>query len=106
MENKVALSAPLPEVEPVQPVRQVQAQSQVREQPEAEAPSAPEAPTPRQDLVDLRLVIEENAATGTFIYKTIDRRTGEVVSQLPREDVLKMQQSDGYEAGAVVKTQA
>ncbi|MFN3522361.1 MAG: flagellar protein FlaG [Phenylobacterium sp.] len=57
-------------------------------------------------MADLRLVIEENANTGTFVYKTIDRRTGEVVSQIPREEMLKLQQDEGYEAGAVIKTQA
>lgn len=92
MENKVALPAPLHEIEPVPPVRQ--------------AAVAPQAPEPRQDMADLRLVIEENANTGTFVYKTIDRRTGEVVSQIPREEMLKLQQDEGYEAGAVIKTQA
>jgi len=93
MENKVAPTAPLHDIEAVQPVRQAPA-------------AAPAAPEPRQDLVDLRLVIEENGDTGTFVYKTVDRRTGEVVSQIPREDVLKLQQADAYQAGSVIKTQA
>ena len=92
MENKVASTASLHDLEPVQPVRSVPA-------------AAPAAPEPRQDMADLRLVIEENANTGTFVYKTIDRRTGEVVSQIPREDMLKLREDAGYEAGAVIKTQ-
>lgn len=93
MENKVAPIAPLHDIEAVQPVRQAPA-------------AAPAAPEPRQDLADLRLVIEENGDTGTFVYKTVDRRTGEVVSQIPREDVLKLHEADAYQAGAVIKTQA
>jgi flagellar protein FlaG len=50
---------------------------------------------------DLRLVIEENQDTGTFIYKTVDRRTGETVQILPREEVLKLKHATAYDPGAV-----
>lgn len=50
---------------------------------------------------DLRLVIEEDEATGRFIYKTLDRRTGEVVQQLPREDVLRLKDEPGYSPGDI-----
>jgi len=71
--------------------------------PPTAAPVKAEAiPTP----ADLRLVIEENAATGVFIYKTIDRRTGEVVSQLPREEVVRLHQSEDYFSGDVIRTRA
>lgn len=92
MENKVAPAAPLHDIEAVQPIRQSPA-------------AAPAAPEPRQDLVDLRLVIEEAGESGTFVYKTVDRRTGEVISQIPREEVLKLHQAEEYQAGAVIKTQ-
>ena len=55
-----------------------------------------------QDAVDFRLVIEEDAASGSYIYKTVDRRTGEVIQQFPREDVLKFQDAQGYNAGSLV----
>lgn len=58
------------------------------------------------DPVDLRLVIEEDQASGTYVYKTIDRRTGEVILQLPRADVLRMREETGYAAGAVIRTKA
>ncbi len=58
------------------------------------------------DPADLRLVIEEDKATGTYIYKTIDRRTGDVIQQLPREQILKLRDQVAYEAGAVVRTKA
>ncbi len=36
-----------------------------------------------------RLTIEHDKETGKFIYKTVDRETGEVIKQWPREEVLK-----------------
>ena len=59
-----------------------------------------------QDTADLRLVIEESDIAGAYIYKTVDRRTGEVVSQFPREEVARMREEPDYEAGAVIRTQA
>ena len=67
--------------------------------------TAPEA-APAQDPVDLRLVIEMDKASGTYVYKTVDRRTGEVVSQLPREDVLRLRDETAYVAGGVIRTRA
>lgn len=95
MESKVSISPPIPEPEvgapPRNPVPAQQAE-RVRE-------AKPEAP-------DLRLVIEENPQAGTFVYKTIDRRTGEVVAQVPREEVLRMRESPDYMAGDVIRTEA
>lgn len=53
-----------------------------------------------------RLVIEEGPQKGSFIYKTLDRVTGEVVRQLPREQVVEMMQTDQYASGAVIDTNA
>lgn len=53
-----------------------------------------------------RLVIEQGPRSGSFVYKTLDRETGEVVRQLPSEEVLKLRQSDDYGAGAVINTTA
>jgi flagellar protein FlaG len=50
---------------------------------------------------DLRLVIEQNEETGAFIYKTVDRRTGETLQILPREEVLKLKHATAYDPGAV-----
>ena len=65
-------------------------------------PRLPPAPNP----ADLRLVIEDDQAAGCFVYKTIDRRTGDVVQQLPREQLVKLREADAYLAGDVIKTQA
>ncbi|WP_339870916.1 hypothetical protein [uncultured Brevundimonas sp.] len=51
-----------------------------------------------------RLVIEEGSREGSFIYKTLDRVTGEVVRQLPREQVVELTSQDDYVAGAVIDT--
>jgi len=56
------------------------------------------------DPADLRLVIEEDKAAGTFVYKTVDWRTGEVVQQLPREEVLQLREAQNYSAGKLLTT--
>lgn len=53
-----------------------------------------------------RLVIEQEADAGVYVYKTLDRVTGEVVSQLPREEVVRMRQDPSYAAGTVISTRA
>jgi flagellar protein FlaG len=54
-----------------------------------------------EKAADYRLVIEEDPATGSFVYKTLDRRTGEVVSQFPRDQMLRMKDSYSYTPGKV-----
>jgi flagellar protein FlaG len=58
------------------------------------------------EITAVRLVIEEDGQSGSFIYKTLDRITGEVLSQYPREEVLKMLSRRDYSAGDVIKTRA
>lgn len=53
-----------------------------------------------------RLVIEEGPQAGSFIYKTLDRVTGEVVKQLPREQVVDLMRTSDYSAGSVIDTKA
>lgn len=51
-----------------------------------------------------RLVIEEGPRQGSFIYKTLDSTTGEVVRQFPREQVVRLAEAQKYNAGSVIKT--
>jgi len=51
-----------------------------------------------------RLVIEEGPSMGSFIYKTLDSETGEVVRQFPREQVVRLAEARDYDAGAVIDT--
>ena len=53
-----------------------------------------------------RLVIEEGPQAGSFIYKTLDRVTGEVIKQLPREQVVDLMQTAEYSAGSVIDSKA
>lgn len=53
-----------------------------------------------------RLIIEEGPTQGTFVYKTLDSVTGEVVRQFPREQVLKMAENGGYSSGGLIDTSA
>ena len=72
-----------------------------------EAVQAPEAaPVSPTDPANARLVIEQDQASGAYVYKTLDRITGEVLRQLPREDVLRMLSQARYMAGDVIKTRA
>ena len=78
--------------------------TQQRAPAEAATPAAA-GPTPAadSDTADLRLVIEEDQKAGCFVYKTVDRRSGKIVQQLPREQILKLREADSYVAGAVIK---
>jgi flagellar protein FlaG len=62
-----------------------------------ESPATADGPQPG----DLRLVIEEDPASGSYVYKTVDRRTGDVLQQFPREDVLRFKQAEHYDPGEV-----
>ena len=59
-----------------------------------------------QNYADLRLVIEEGPRRGSFIYKTVDRTTGETIKQYPREQLVKLSEDPNYVAGAVANTRA
>jgi flagellar protein FlaG len=64
-------------------------------------------PTPSvESAPDLRLVIEEGPRRGSFVYKTVDRLTGETVRQFPREELVKMSETPDYVAGVVANTRA
>ncbi len=72
---------------------------------QAPAPGPSQAPAREPDLpaaMDYRLVIEQDPKSGTFIYKTLDRATGELIHQTPREDVLRLKFDPDYRAGDVV----
>jgi flagellar protein FlaG len=74
--------------------------------PRADSSSTAERAAQSQDPVDMRLVIEEDKASNSYVYKTVNRLTGEVIQQLPRDQVLKLREQLNYEAGDVVRTKA
>ena len=95
MEPKIAANARLLDPAPTQ-VQPGSASGKSEPKPVATGP----------DPVDVRLVIEEGKVSGSYVYKTINRVTGEVLQQFPREDLLKLQSGDGYKSGAIVRTEA
>lgn len=56
--------------------------------------------------VDYRLVIEPGPRPGTYVYKTVDRSTGETIKQLPREEVIKLIDDPRYATGTIADTSA
>jgi flagellar protein FlaG len=68
--------------------------------------AAPAEGASQAEEADLRLVIEEDEATGTYVYKTVNWLTGEVVQQLPREEVMRLRDNAAYIAGGVIRTKA
>lgn len=59
-----------------------------------------------EQAANYRLIIEEGPTIGTFIYKTLDSVTGEIVNQYPRELVLRMAEKQDYAAGGLIDTNA
>ena len=74
--------------------------------PPADTSSSAQRAAQSQDPVDMRLVIEEDKASNSYVYKTVNRLTGEVIQQLPRDQVLKLREQLDYEAGDVVSAKA
>lgn len=97
MDSKVATVAATPD--PTYGQRQASQQRPTAE-PAADGPAG--APDP----ADMRLIIEEDKASNSYVYKTVDRLTGEVIQQLPRDQVLKLRERTDYVAGNVVRTKA
>lgn len=80
--------------------------SPVSPSPSAGDQSGTGGDAPRDESAKYRLVIEETGKAGRFVYKTVDRLTGEVVRQLPRERLVEMLESGAYSSGAVIDTNA
>lgn len=73
----------------------------------AYSPGSAEAPPQRPASgSDLRLVIERDGEGAYYVYKLIDRITGELVAELPRDQVASLAAEESYAAGAVVCTKA
>ena len=68
--------------------------------PHAEPETAP-APG-----ADLRLLIEPGADGASYVYKLVDRATGEVVAERPQDQVAHLAEGPEYRAGTVVSTKA
>ncbi len=63
-------------------------------------------PVSTQAISNVRLVIERNEVSGGYIYKSIDRETGEVIQQFPREAVLRAIAITQAAEGLIIDTEA
>lgn len=69
--------------------------------PASSVPTPSTAPaSAAADAARYRLVIE--AADDGFVYKTVNRQTGEVVRQWPREEVQKLASDPTYRQGRII----
>ncbi|HEY1752446.1 MAG TPA: hypothetical protein VGG29_14395 [Caulobacteraceae bacterium] len=93
MSNTAPISGAAPDVAP--------AQAQAPTPAGAEHSQAP-ATRSEANPSDLRLVIEDDKAAGSYVYVTINPVTGKVVSQIPREQLLKLREDPNYKPGSVV----
>ena len=55
---------------------------------------------------ELQLTIDKDPNTGGWVYKAVDRYTGEVIRQMPQESIQEMQRSETYHAGSVIDSEA
>ena len=76
--------------------------------PRSDEEADPKGSASQPDLTpeDYRLVIEEDAELGSILYKTVDHRTGEVIAQRAREQVMKLADTPDYVAGSLIKAKA
>ena len=69
------------------------------------APSA-SAPAPISPTPEVRLNIEHDQASGSFVYKFVDANTGAVLQQFPSEQILELRRAAEYVAGRLINTKA
>jgi|SRR6185503_19505238 len=75
--------------------------------PAPASPGKSQTPAPQTGAdADLRLVIEDDKAAGSYVYVTINSVTGEVVSQVPREQLLKMREDPSYQPGSIIDSRS
>ena len=66
----------------------------------------PDPVTKQIDPADVRLIIEEDKKSGSYVYKTVDRLTGKTILQLPRKEILQLREDPEYAAGDVIRAKA
>jgi flagellar protein FlaG len=105
MTSTAPISGPAPEVTPVQSAQAPAKAALAQPAPATGTPEISQAPaTQTGDDADLRLVIEDDKAAGSYVYVTINSVTGKVVSQIPREQLLKMREDPAYRPGSIINS--
>ncbi len=101
--NEVPQIAPAPDVP--REVAGASPASQASNNDKGQADLSGQQGAPREYYM-LRLTIDKDPDTGGWVYKAIDRSTGEVVSELPHKTLMQMRKEGRYEAGTVINTEA
>lgn len=104
MNNNIVSFPAVPEValiKPVEPVKSVVGPSKANADKKQSSDTAQGSPQPAYLL---KLTIDKDPDSGEYVYKAIDRITGEVVRQLPRKELLDMRASSAYRKGSVITT--
>ncbi len=111
MINNVVNFPQVPEVAQIRPVpdapKEVQASdpsNATKDSPDSDLNGGGKDQGPPPEYA-LRLTMDKDPRTGDWVYKAIDRYTGKVVRQLPRQELLDMKRAGNYQAGTVIKTE-
>jgi flagellar protein FlaG len=96
-------NAKVPPVQPVPEPAKPQTTSDAPAPDKEALPASLAIPPYISEPINFRLVIDKDPITGSFIYRTVDRVTGETVSQYPSEEIVRMRDSGAYTAGTVFK---
>ena len=94
-----------PKVPPAQPVNEpIQFPSKSESTPvqEPQPLATLSAPAYIAEPADYRLVIDKDPISGAFVYRTVDRFSGETVSQFPNEELVRLRDSADYISGTIV----
>ena len=70
----------------------------------ADDPDSRPCPGPDRKAAGYRLVIEPGPRPGTYVYKTVDHATGEMIRQFPREELVKLAEDPLYQTGKIART--
>ena len=104
MNNTAPISGIVQDVTPAQPAPSPELAQPAQAPKPAGSETSQTPSTPIDTQADLRLVIEDDKAAGSYVYKTINPVTGKVISQIPREQLLKMREDPDYTPGSIVKS--
>jgi hypothetical protein len=94
-------NAKVPPVQPVTEPPKSQTKSDAPTPDQASLAGSLDIPPYIAEPINFRLVIDTDPITGSYIYRTVDRFTGETVSQYPSEELVRMRDSGAYKAGTV-----
>jgi flagellar protein FlaG len=53
-----------------------------------------------------RLLIDQDKVTGVFVYRIVDSQTGNLLAEIPNEQIANLKNADDYVSGSVISTSA